>query len=346
LDRVTAGERLTADDLAELAATPDILPLGMLADTVRRSLHGSQITYVRVALCGFDKSFSDAVPPAAREIRITGAPGTLDVAVAAVEAAHAVAADRAVSGFSWMDVERYAGAAGASAPNVLERLRSAGLDAIADLPLDRIDNMAEALDRLVTAGYRHVRFTIDKAPAAARIKLLLLAAELQSAFACVQALSPLPSTLDAMRPTTGYDDVKAIAIARLAAPNIPTVQVDWLRYGPKLAQVALTFGADDVDNVTASDDAPDGRRRALALPSAGRCVTTCRRSARACCMTGTWTSGWCRQSNTCEPISTASSRVSASDREVPWRRWRCSRGVRSARSATSRSTRARARRSR
>jgi hypothetical protein len=65
-----------------------------------------------------------------------------------------------------------------------------------------------------------------------------------------------------MRPTTGYDDVKSVAMARLAAPNIPTMQVDWLRYGPKLAQVALTFGADDIDNVTASDEAPDGRRRA------------------------------------------------------------------------------------
>ena len=56
--------------------------------------------------------------------------------------------------------------------------------------------------------------------------------------------------------------MKAVAIARLAAPNIASVQVDWLRYGPKLAQVALTFGADDFDGVTASDDAPDGRRRA------------------------------------------------------------------------------------
>ena len=68
--------------------------------------------------------------------------------------------------------------------------------------------------------------------------------------------------LNAFRPTTGYDDVKTVAIARLAAPNIPTIQVDWLRYGPKLAQVALTFGADDLDGVTPSDDAPEGRRRA------------------------------------------------------------------------------------
>jgi aminodeoxyfutalosine synthase len=68
--------------------------------------------------------------------------------------------------------------------------------------------------------------------------------------------------LQAYRPTTGYADVKAVAIARLAAPEIPSIQVDWSRYGPKLAQVALTFGADDLDAVTASDDAPDGRRRA------------------------------------------------------------------------------------
>jgi aminodeoxyfutalosine synthase len=234
----------------------------MLADTVRRSLHSAQVTYVRVALCPFDKSFTDAVPPAAREIRITGAPDTLDIAGIAVETARAIAGDRAVSGFSWTDVERLAGGAGVSAASVLAQLRSAGLDAIASLPLDRIDNPAEALGHLVTAGYQHVRLTIEKAPAAARIPLLLRAAELQTEFACIQALSPLPSTLDAMRPTTGYDDVKTIAIARLAAPNIPTVQVDWLRYGPKLAQVALTFGADDVDNVTAGDDAPDGRRRA------------------------------------------------------------------------------------
>jgi aminodeoxyfutalosine synthase len=137
-----------------------------------------------------------------------------------------------------------------------------GLDAIAHMPLDRIDDLHDALGRLVTAGYTQVRLTIDKAQADVRTRLVLRAAELQEEFTCIQSISPLPSTLNAMRPTTGYDDVKSVAIARLAAPNIPTVQVDWLRYGPKLAQVALTFGADDVDNVTASDDAPDGRRRA------------------------------------------------------------------------------------
>ena len=107
-----------------------------------------------------------------------------------------------------------------------------------------------------------MRLSVANAPAAERTELLLRAAELQDEFACIQSLDPLPSKLGAYRPTTGYDDVKMVAIARLAAPNIPSIQVDWQRYGPKLAQVALTFGADDIYGVSPSDDAPEGRRRA------------------------------------------------------------------------------------
>ena len=262
LERVTAGERLGADDLAQLAATPDILQLGMLADTVRRRVHGAQVTYVRVALCPFDKPFTDAVPLAAREVRVTGKPDSLEVAITAVEAARAVAGDRAVSAFSWTDVERLASESSTPASTVLERLRSAGLDAVAELPLDRLSSAAAVIETIVTAGYRQLRLTIDNAPADVRSKLFVDAAALQEKFPAIRSINPLPTVLDAMRPTTGYDDVKSVAIARLAAPNIPTIQVDWLRYGPKLAQVALTFGADDIDNVTASDEAPDGRRRA------------------------------------------------------------------------------------
>lgn len=262
LERVSAGERLGADDLAQLAATPDILQLGMLADTVRRRVHGAQVTYVRVALCPFDKPFTDAVPLAAREVRVTGKPDSLEVAITAVEAARAVAGDRAVSAFSWTDVERLASESSTPASTVLERLRSAGLDAVAELPLDRLSSAAAVIEAIVTAGYRQLRLTIDNAPADVRSKLFVDAAALQEKFPAIRSINPLPTVLDAMRPTTGYDDVKSVAIARLAAPNIPTIQVDWLRYGPKLAQVALTFGADDIDNVTASDEAPDGRRRA------------------------------------------------------------------------------------
>jgi aminodeoxyfutalosine synthase len=260
MSRIAAGERLATDDIAQLATTPDILPLGMLADAVRRRLHGAQVTYLRVAACPFDKSFSDAVPPGAREVRITGAPDTLSIALSAVESAKAVAGQRTVSGFSWTDVERFA--AGGSVRDALRELHARGLECFAELPLDLVADVDAALDQLMAADFQRIRLSIDKAPAADRTALLLRAGELQDRFAAIQAIDPLPRSLNAFRPTTGYEDVKMVALARLAAPNIPTIQVDWPRYGPKLAQVALTFGADDLDGVPASDDAPEGKRRA------------------------------------------------------------------------------------
>jgi aminodeoxyfutalosine synthase len=144
----------------------------------------------------------------------------------------------------------------------LKQLRSAGLDSLSVLPLDGQTDIATIIDQLASAGFSQIRVTVDRAPTETRINLLLRAGELQDRYRCIQTINPLPMTLATFRPTTGYDDVKMVAIARLAAPNIPTVQVDWRRYGPKLAQVALTFGADDIDGVSASDEAPEGRRRA------------------------------------------------------------------------------------
>ena len=259
IDRVTAGERLTGDEIRALARTPDILPLGMLADALRRRLHGTRVTFLRVAHCAFDQSIADAVPPSARELRLTGSPESLDAAVNAVQAAKSVAGVRTVSGFAWADAERWRETDG---QGVLKKLHEAGLDAIADLSLDKIGDPRTALRALTARGFTHIRLSIANAPAAERTELLLKAAELQDEFSCIQSLDPLPSKLAAYRPTTGYDDVKMVAIARLAAPNIPTIQVDWQRYGPKLAQVALTFGADDIYGVSASDDASEGRRRA------------------------------------------------------------------------------------
>jgi aminodeoxyfutalosine synthase len=260
LERVTAGDRLLADEITALSDAPDILPIGMLADALRRRLHGTQVTYLRVASCAFDQSFADAVPPTAQDIRITGAPPTLDVALTAVRSAKAVAGDRTISGLTWGDIERIAGTAGIALPRALETLRTAGLDALGELSLDTLPD--EVIGALADAGFRQLRLTVENAPAAERLALVQRASALQDKYGCIQALNPLPIVLQPFRPTTGYGDVKVVAAARLSAPNIPTIQVDWSRYGPKLAQVALTFGADDLDAVTASDEAPDGRRRA------------------------------------------------------------------------------------
>jgi len=246
LARIEAGESLSEQEIQELGASPDIVSLGMLADTARRRLRGTQTTYVRVATCAFDAAFGDAVLPAAREVSITGVPPTPAVALSAVQTAKAIAGERAVTGLAWADVERL----GAQHPG--------GVSAL----LDAVEEVETALTALQEAGFERLRLTVDGAQGGSRAELWLRASALQRRFGIIAALNPLPMTLKSFRPTTGYEDVRNVAVARLAAPDIPSIQVDWTRYGPKLAQVALTFGADDIWGVSASDASPEGRRRA------------------------------------------------------------------------------------
>src|SRR5262249_53601296 len=80
--------------------------------------------------------------------------------------------------------------------------------------------------------------------------------------AVIPGFAPLPRKMNPSAPTTGFDDVKRVALARLFLEEVPSIQVDWSLYGPKLAQVALTVGANDVDAVSPLDDLSEGRRRA------------------------------------------------------------------------------------
>jgi len=47
--------------------------------------------------------------------------------------------------------------------------------------------------------------------------------------------------------TTGYEDLKNIAVARLFLDNIPHVKTHWPMVTPFLSQIALSFGCDDVE---------------------------------------------------------------------------------------------------
>ena len=47
--------------------------------------------------------------------------------------------------------------------------------------------------------------------------------------------------------TTGMDDLKVIAASRLMLDNFPHIKAYWVTLTPALAQIALKFGADDLD---------------------------------------------------------------------------------------------------
>ena len=262
--RLAAGEPLGAGDIAALAAATDILTLGMLADAVRRRKHGADTTYVRVADLDLTSAGSaPVIPGAAREVRVRADAATLEAHLPALHGVVRAAGTTPVSACSLADLEAHARATGTPLLSILRGIRGTGVTSIAEAPLDVLDDAEAALEAVREAGLGLARLTVHRqADSASRVALITRAAELQHALGWLPGFAPLPRTWSAASPTTGYEDVRQIALARLLADNIPSIQVDWSLYGPKLAQVALTVGADDLDAVSALDDESEGRRRA------------------------------------------------------------------------------------
>jgi aminodeoxyfutalosine synthase len=61
------------------------------------------------------------------------------------------------------------------------------------------------------------------------------------------AFHPQNTRLPDLPETTGIDDLKNLAVARLLLDNFPHIKAFWIMIGPKLAQLSLAFGADDID---------------------------------------------------------------------------------------------------
>jgi aminodeoxyfutalosine synthase len=262
----------TDAEIASLASSHDIIQLGMVADELRRAKHGARTTFVRVADVDAVPGSEAVWPPAAREIRIAGTPADRAAATTRVTELAPRTNGVPLSGFSLADLEALAAADGSSLRSLLEELRAAGLELIAEAPFDRLADPRRALEEANIAGLTVARLTIDRLPATDPATLFREVAGLQRDVAVIRVFAPLARRTNPAVPSTGYDDVKRVALARIIADNIATIQVDWARYGPKLAQVALTVGADDVDAVSASDETPQGRRRA-ALEEVRRNIT-------------------------------------------------------------------------
>lgn len=255
-----SASTLSAEEISSLAASHDIITLGMLADDARRRLHGVRTTFVRVATVPAEGE-PDSWPSSAGEIRLVGRPSSRHAAVERVRAIAAAAHGIPVSAFSLADLERASAADGVTLRSLLEDLRAAGLDLVADAAFDTLHDPRRSIEEVNISGLSLARLTVHQLPSSDVVSLFKQIAELQRQVAVIRSFAPLPRVVNAAVPTTGFDDVKRIALARLIVENVASIQVDWSQYGPKLAQVALTVGADDVDGVAPGDDASEGRRR-------------------------------------------------------------------------------------
>jgi len=70
------------------------------------------------------------------------------------------------------------------------------------------------------------------------------------------AFHPANTELGKMVPrqeTTGFMDLKNVAVARLLLDNFPHIKAYWIMMTPRVAQVALRFGADDIDGTVVEE---------------------------------------------------------------------------------------------
>lgn len=248
----------------------NLIAAGARGDEERRRRHGLKTTFVRVfeahadalRLVDTGSGAPTGLPAGAHagEFRVIGKPASADEAVAAVKVAIAAAGTIPVTAFSLADLFELAGRSNAGVADLCGRLAGAGLTTIAEAPIDVLSDASGVVRAAVSAGLRVPRLTVREAGSDARDRMLALAGEIQTAAGGVRAFAPLPRVMSIAQPSTGYDDVKTIAAARLGVQNIDSIQVDWALYGPKLAQVALTMGADDVDGVSPLEG-DLGRRR-------------------------------------------------------------------------------------
>jgi aminodeoxyfutalosine synthase len=67
------------------------------------------------------------------------------------------------------------------------------------------------------------------------------------------AFHPANTELADLPGTTGFDDLKTLAIARLMLDNIPHIKAFWIMVGLKVAQLATCFGVDDIDGTVVEE---------------------------------------------------------------------------------------------
>jgi aminodeoxyfutalosine synthase len=162
-----------------------------------------------------------------------------------------------------------------SAREVLERLRDAGMDSLpgggAEIFCDRVrrvicDHKITGEEWLETARtahrlglhsnctmlYGHIETEEDRVDHL--LKLRALQDDTQGFVTFIPlAFHPDNTPLEHIPKTTGFLDIKNIAVARLMLDNIPHIKAYWIMMTPKIAQIALRFGADDIDGTVVEE---------------------------------------------------------------------------------------------
>ncbi len=196
-----------------------------------------------------------------------------------------------IKAFTMVEIAFLARRAKLTIPETLRRLKECGVDSMpgggAEIFSDRVRHIicdhkidgSEWLDtaRMVheaglksnaTMLYGHIESDED------RVDHLVKLRELQDDTHGFQTFIPLAfhpdnTPLEHLPRTTGLTDIRQIAVSRLMLDNFPHIKAYWQMMTAKIAQIALRFGADDIDGTVieekiyhdAGATTPQGMRR-------------------------------------------------------------------------------------
>jgi aminodeoxyfutalosine synthase len=174
-----------------------------------------------------------------------------------------------IQAFTCVEIAHLAGLAGKSVAETLDILRDAGLGSIpgggAEVFAPRIRAITcekklsgeqwlevaktahrQGLYTNATMLYGHIETMEERLE---HLDALRMAQDETKGFLAFIPLSfhPQNTEMSTLSRTTGIDDLKNIAVARLFLDNFPHIKAYWVMIGPKMAQIALSFGADDMD---------------------------------------------------------------------------------------------------
>ena len=197
-----------------------------------------------------------------------------------------------IKAFTMVEVAFLAKRAKLSIPEALQKMKAAGVDSCpgggAEIFADRVRHIIcdhkidggewlETAEMVHNAGlrsnatmlYGHIENEED------RVDHMLKLRAVQDRTGGFQTFIPLAfhpehTVLGHLPRTTGFDDMRQIAVGRLLLDNFAHIKSYWQMVTPKMAQISLRFGADDIDGTVVEEkiyhdagaQTPQGLRRA------------------------------------------------------------------------------------
>jgi aminodeoxyfutalosine synthase len=189
----------------------------------------------------------------------------------------AVSSDLHVKAFTAVEIDYLAGLAGLSIAETLQELKKAGLGSLpgggAEIFSDRVrqvlcpekisgERWLEIMEEVHHSGlksnatmlYGHLESYEERIDHMRRLR------ELQDRTGGFQVFIPLafqpentPLQLPGVYGTSGIDDLKTLAIARIYLDNFANIKAYWVMLGEKIAQVSLAFGVNDLDGTVVEE---------------------------------------------------------------------------------------------